>query len=114
MTTFWFQVQSFGLPAPSEARQAGMKNVSQPTVNLIICVVTEGFGVGLRVGFLFNRYFPYQVLMRHPMDLLTLFFSEPETTVAERGARTIADFLNARSCQMGIFPVTSYDGFGPG
>lgn len=42
------------------------------------------------------------------------FYSEPETTVAERGARTIADFLNARSCQMGIFPVTSYDGFGPG
>jgi hypothetical protein len=74
MTTFWFQVQSFGLPAPSEARQAGMKNVSQPTVNLIICVVTEGFGVGLRVGFLFNRYFPYQVPHAAPYGFAYTFF----------------------------------------
>ena len=42
------------------------------------------------------------------------FYTEPGSTAAERGAKAIADFLNARSCQMGIFPVTSYDGFGPG
>jgi len=42
------------------------------------------------------------------------FYSEPETTAAERGARVIADFLNARSRQTGISSVTVQNGLGSG